>query len=74
MFTMPADHDIKVWVDGATYLALRGLAQADHRGLSDYIRHVLLLHLQEVSRSERDGARVAQGAVRGDEGPAEAAG
>jgi hypothetical protein len=62
---MPADHDIKVWVDGPTYLALRALAAADHRGLSDYIRHLILLHLQEESARERDAARVAETRVRG---------
>lgn len=62
---MPADHDIKVWVDGATYLALRALAQADHRGLSDYIRHLLLLHLREVSAREHAGARGEEGPERG---------
>jgi hypothetical protein len=62
---MRADHDIKAWVDGATYLALRALAQADHRGLSDYIRHLLLLHLQEISLREHEGARGHEGLQRG---------
>jgi hypothetical protein len=68
VFDMPADHDIKVWVDGPTYLALKALAHADHRGLSDYIRHVLLLHLEQVSVAEARADRSAEGPVRVDPG------
>jgi hypothetical protein len=69
---MLSDHDIKVWVDGPTYLALKALAHADHRGLSDYIRHVLLVHLEHVSVAEARADRpqpldpVSAGGVRSD--------
>lgn len=65
---MPCDHDLRVWVDGPTYLALKHLAHQDHRGISDYVRHVLLLHLQEVSYRELDIARGAPGQARDAQG------
>lgn len=62
------DHDIKVWVDGVTYLALRHLAARDHRGLSEYVRHVLMLHLEQASFAEHARSRGGEGTDQGAEG------
>ena len=45
----PCDHDLRIWVDAQTYLALHHLAAADDRSLSEYCRHVLVQHLRQVS-------------------------
>lgn len=46
---VPYDHDLRVWVDAQTYLALHHLAADDDRSLSEYCRHVLIQHLKQVS-------------------------
>lgn len=45
----PCDHDLRIWVDAQTYLALHHLAIDDDRSLSEYCRHVLNQHLRQVS-------------------------
>ena len=45
----PLDHDLRIWVDAATFLALHKLAEEDDRSLSEYCRHVLVMHLRRVS-------------------------
>lgn len=45
----PCDHDLRIWVDAPTYLALHHLAVDDDRSLSEYCRHVLVNHLKQVS-------------------------
>lgn len=45
----PLDHDLRTWVDAQTYLALHHLAADDDRSLSEYVRHVLIQHLRQVS-------------------------
>ena len=44
----PCDHDLRIWVDAQTYLALHHLAADDDRSLSEYCRHVLINHLRQV--------------------------
>ena len=46
----PCDHDLRIWVDAQTYLALHHLAADDDRSLSEYCRHVLVQHLRQVSQ------------------------
>lgn len=46
---LPCDHDLRIWVDAPTYLALHHLAADDDRSLSEYCRHVLAQHLKQVS-------------------------
>lgn len=46
---LPCDHDLRIWVDASTYLALHHLAADDDRSLSEYCRHVLSRHLKQVS-------------------------
>ncbi len=46
---IPCDHDLRIWVDAQTYLALHHLAADDDRSLSEYVRHVLVNHLRQVS-------------------------
>lgn len=64
----PCDHDLRIWVDATTYLALHHLAELDDHSLSEYVRHVLLKHLRQESqhiralasgeqRTNRDGDR-----------------
>lgn len=67
----PCDHDLRIWVDAQTYLALHHLATDDDRSLSEYCRHVLINHLRQVSAhvaalhsgalgAGRDGSREAR--------------
>jgi len=54
------DHEIKFLADAELYLALKHLAEADDRSLSDYLRHLARCHVREqVSgmnrRSSSDG-------------------
>lgn len=52
----PLDHDLRIWVDAPTYLALHHLAEADDRALSEYVRHLIRQHLRQVSALERYAA------------------
>lgn len=64
----PFDHDLRVWVDAQTYVALHHLATGDDRSLSEYIRHVLVNHLRQVSVSVRSLHRDELCPVRDGEG------
>ena len=52
------DHDIRVWVTGEQYLALRGVARDDERSISAYVRKLIRDDLDRVSalaaREDRD--------------------
>jgi len=41
------DHEIKFLADAELYLALKHLAEADDRSLSDYLRHMARCHVRE---------------------------
>jgi len=60
----PLDHDLRVWVDASTYVALHHLAVADDRSLSEYVRHLLTMHLRQVSVSVRAEASGELGTER----------
>lgn len=60
----PLDHDLRIWVDATTYVALHHLAADDDRSLSEYIRHVLNMHLKQVSFQARYDARPEAGSTR----------
>lgn len=64
----PCDHDIRVWVDATTYLALHHLAELDDRALSEYVRHLILAHLRRESQHIRALARGEAGAERDGDG------
>ena len=46
---LPLDHDLRIWVDAPTYVALHHLAREDDRALSEYVRHLIAVHLKQVS-------------------------
>ena len=60
----PCDHDLRIWVDASTYLALHHQAEQDDRSLSEYCRHVLVQHLRQVSAQVAYLASVKSGANR----------
>ena len=60
----PCDHDLRIWVDAQTYLALHHQAEQDDRSLSEYCRHVLVQHLRQVSAQVAYLASVKSGANR----------
>lgn len=64
----PCDHDLRVWVDAQTYVALHHLAAMDDRSLSEYVRHLLVNHLRQVSVSVRYLHRDEPGPARDGEG------
>ncbi len=64
----PFDHDLRGWVDAQTYIALPHLASGDDRSLSEYIRHILVNHLRQVSVTVRSLHRDGQGTGRDGEG------
>jgi len=41
------DHDIKIWVDAQTYLALQASAKAEDRSVSYYVRRLIAADLAE---------------------------
>jgi hypothetical protein len=45
----PADHEVRLWLKGSQYIALRHLADLDERGLSAYVRRLVEQHLDTVS-------------------------
>lgn len=51
------DHEIKLWTDSATWLALKREAEADDRSLNGCINHILKGHLrQQASAWNRQDA------------------
>ncbi len=51
------DHEIKLWTDSATWLALKREAEADDRSLNGCINHILKCHLrQQASAWDRRDA------------------
>ncbi len=50
------DHDIKFWVDGPTYLALKHLADADDRPLSAYMRNLSKKHILSMAKEIKNGS------------------
>jgi hypothetical protein len=64
----PCDHDLRIWVDAPTYLALHHLAVDDDRALSEYCRHVLISHLKQVSARVAHLNSGAPAALRDGEG------
>lgn len=44
-----ADHEVKVWLRGSQYIAIKHLAERDERGISEYLRRLIASHLEEVS-------------------------
>jgi hypothetical protein len=65
---LPIDHDLRIWVDAPTYVALHHLAAADDRALSEYIRHLIAVHLKQVSYQSIYDASPAQGLGRDEAG------
>lgn len=64
----PCDHDLRIWVDAQTFLALHHLAADDDRSLSEYCRHVLIKHLRQVSQNVQFLTSGETAAVRDDAG------
>ena len=62
----PCDHDLRIWVDAQTYLALHHQAEQDDRSLSEYVRHLIVQHLRQVSARVAHENSVKLGAVRDD--------
>lgn len=66
---MPADHDLRTWVDAQTYLAVNAAADEDQRTVSDFIRVLLVRELQaRASARAAQSDRSTLGASRADEG------
>lgn len=61
---LPLDHDVRVWMDSNMYVALHHLARDDDRAMSEYIRHVLALHIKQVSFHDRYDASPKSGPAR----------
>lgn len=59
--TKPMDHDIKIWVDAQTYLAVIAAAKDDDRSVSSYIRNLIRADLASkasliAAQTDRDAA------------------
>jgi hypothetical protein len=65
---LPLDHDLRIWGDAPTYVALHPLAADDDRAVSEYVRHLINVHLKQVSLQARYVASPALGAERDGEG------
>lgn len=61
---LPFDHDLRIWIDAPTYVALHHLAREDDRSLSEYVRHLLNLHIKQVSFQTTGETRPAPGPAR----------
>jgi len=61
---LPLDHDLRIWVDAPTYVALHHLAREDDRALSEYVRHLIAVHLKQVSHMARYDASSEPGPAR----------
>lgn len=61
---LPLDHDLRIWVDAPTYVALHHLARDDDRALSEYVRHLIAVHLKQVSHLARYDASPESGPPR----------
>lgn len=63
--TRPMDHDIKIWVDAQTYLAVLAAAKDDDRSVSSYIRSLVRTDLaRKASAIAAQSDRDAPGADR----------
>lgn len=60
-----ADHEVRLWLKGSQYIAIKHLAEADERGMSAYIRRLVDEHLDQVSarlaQEDRDTPRLDHG-------------
>lgn len=65
---LPLDHDLRIWVDATTFVALHHLAAADDRSLSEYLRHLINTHLKQVSFQARYDSSPEPGTLRDEEG------
>lgn len=61
---MRNDHDLKIYVDATTYLALRWRCHETDRSLSEHVRHLIRVDLTQALADE-------SGKGRGDEGETE---
>ena len=61
------DHDLKVYVDAVTYLALRYRCSQIDRSLSEHVRHLIRQDLLESMAEERETGRVRGGEGEGKE-------
>jgi hypothetical protein len=64
MRTVPLDHDIKIWVDAQTYLAILAAAKADDRSVSSYVRRLIaadLVRTASLMHQQHDSGEAVQG-------------
>ncbi len=54
------DHEVKFLADAELYVALKHLAEADDRSLSDYLRHLARVHVRQQA-SAMCGRRASDG-------------
>lgn len=50
------DHELRVLVDAAMFLATKHAANRQHRGISNFVRHLISEHLASIvdEEAERD--------------------
>lgn len=65
---LPLDHDVRIWLDAPTFVALHHLAREDDRAMSEYVRHLITVHLKQVSHLARYDSSPDAGPVRDGEG------
>jgi hypothetical protein len=61
---LPLDHDVRIWLDAPSYVAINHLARDEDRALSEYIRHLIHVHLKQVSHMACYDASPEPGPVR----------
>lgn len=54
---LPLDHDVRVWLDASTWLAIKHESDLDDRSMSEWIRHVCIMRLRQLSLSAQAEAR-----------------
>lgn len=65
---LPLDHDLRILVDAPTYVALHHLAREDDRAISEYVRHLIVIHIKQVSHMARYDAIPGERPARDGEG------
>lgn len=67
---LPLDHDVRVWLDASTWLAIKHEADLDDRSMSEWIRHCCIMRLRQLSLSAQAEARGELGAKQDSKGRA----
>lgn len=62
---MNNDHDLKIYLDSLTYMALKQRCGEEDRSMSQHIRHLIRVDIEEALSREKENGRGQAGAEEG---------